>query len=121
MAQSASPVVNLEKDLAAAYSSFRARHLRAAAAALTAQANPGAPSASYILSPGYEAGLLEVLCAYTGQRWLALSAITGMDRRHAGYLLKSVGGTDIGGEDPAMVAELIQKRPPVRTGYGVLE
>ena len=111
VAQTASPAVNLERDLAEAYASFRATHLRAAAAALTAQASRGASKAKYALNPGDEAVLLEVLCAATGQRWFALSAVPGMDRRHAGYLLKSVGQKDVAGQDPALVAELMQRRP----------
>ena len=56
LAQSAE---NLERDLAAAYATFRATHLRAAAAALTVQTNPGASTATYVLNPGYEAVMLE--------------------------------------------------------------
>lgn len=111
VAQSASPAVKLEKDLAAAYASFRATHLRAAAAARTITANRGAKETTYVLEPGHDAVMLEVLCAYTGQLWLALFAIPGMNSRHAGYLLRSVDKRDVGGEDPAITAKLMQQRP----------
>ena len=111
VARNASATDNLEKDLAAAYTAFRATHLRAAASALTARMSGDAHEATYVLNPGFDAVFLEVVYAYTGQSWLALDSIAEINPRHSGYLLKRVAGKDVGGEDPATVAAMMQTRP----------
>ena len=112
-ARLASPSQSLEKELAAAYVSFRGSHLRSAAAALTMQANEDADEATYVLNAGFAFQLLEVLYAYTGQPWLVLCEFPEMDHRHSGYLLKSVNGRAVGGESPEAIAALMEARPSV--------